>query len=521
VGTAKLGEFGEETNRKFVEAEAKTPRAPFWSRAWFWVGLAVIATGPFLFADIPPLADFPGHVGRYHIMLNLGHSPYLQRFYDFKWTLIGNLGADLLMMAIGPILGAERGAWVIAALTPALMVLSIFAVSRAVHGRVQPTSFLALPFVYASAFEWGFLNYDLAVALALLALALWIAWRGRPRLRSVVFIPLAFGLWVCHAAGWGLLGLLVGGYELQAAISDRGWRPAAIGQAALRVLPLTPPALLSISMIFHSGGLTPYRFAASMPATITYKLFVVFGELHDRILGLDVVSMLLVLVLFAFARSQGASITPALAIPATVVALATVLMPPVAAGITLADYRLAPVAVIVFILSIRADSMRPAPLFVVSALVLTGLRLAVTAHGWHNDSRIYERHLSALSSVPMGARILVLVPSNGLPDLLNYGSRPMAHLADLAIVRRDALVNSEWVIAGAQLLQVRANADIAYHTDPSQLVAPAKVSQALATARSDHFDYAWVLGRYPAGPTPEHLTQVYADDETRLFRVIR
>jgi hypothetical protein len=502
-----------------VKEGATRPERPLWASAWFWGGMALIATGPFLFASIPPMADFPGHVGRYHIMLDLGRSPYLQRFYGFKWTLIGNLGVDLLMMAVGPVLGAERGAWLIAGLTPALMVMGIFAVSRVVHGRVQPTSFLALPFVYASAFEWGFLNYDLAVALALLALALWIAWRGRPRLRSVVFIPLAFGLWVCHAAGWGLLGLLVGGYELQAAIGDRGWRPTALGQAALRVLPLAPPALFSVGTVFR--GATPYDAIASVHQTATqliaWKLFVLIDQLHDRIHGLDVASGLILVGLFLLALSRGALVSSALVLPAALICIATILIPPIVGGIDLADYRLAPVAAIVVVLAMQAGSMRWPLFIVVCALALTGVRLVVTA--WHADSKAYERHLTALNAVPMGARILALVPTVG--GAAPHWSRPMSHLADLAIVRRDALVNTQWTIANAQLLHVNANADIAWHADPSQFVASDKIGQSLATAPLDRFDFVWVLGRYPAGPAPGRLVPVYADDETRLFRVTR
>jgi hypothetical protein len=502
-------------------AAATRLEQPFWTRAWFWAGLALLATVPFLVADIPPLADFPGHVGRYHVMLDVGRSPYLQRFYGFRWTLVGNLGADLLMLAVGPVLGAERGAWAIAALTPALMVLGIFAVSRAVHGRVQPTAFLALPFVYASAFERGFLNYDLAVSLALLALALWIGWSARPWLRAAVFVPLAFGIWVCHAAGWGLLGLFIGGYELQAAIRAQGWRLAAVGMAILRLLPLTPPALLNVGTI--SRGAPAAVVAASTPHSFAglalYKVSFFFDQLHDRLHLLDAASVLLLLALFLFARSRAASVSPALGVSAALVGLVLILMPPTAAGIALADFRLAPVAVIVFILSIRAESMRGASLIVASALALTGLRLAVTAYGWDADAKAYQRHLSALQWTPMGARILALVPNEGAAA--PYTALPMGHLADLAIVRRDALVNSEWTIAGANLLQVKANADIAYHIDPSQFVVPDKVGQALATAPLDHFDYVWVLGRYPAAATPKDLAPVYADEETRLFRIIR
>jgi len=212
---------------------------------WFWSVLGLLATAPFLVAPIPPLPDFPGHVSQYHVMLHLGQSPYLQNFYGYHWILTGNLGVDLLMTIIGPMLGVERGTWAIAALTPALMVIGIFAISRAVHGRVQPCAFLALPFVYASAFLWGFLNYDLAVALTFLAVALWIEWRERRRLRAAIFVPIALGLWVCHAAGWGLLCLILGGYELQTALRDRGWSLVSTKQVIYRILPLLPPLLLS------------------------------------------------------------------------------------------------------------------------------------------------------------------------------------------------------------------------------------------------------------------------------------
>src|SRR5262245_12134340 len=154
-----------------MDIVGKSPGAdlPVWCHLWFWGLLALLMTGPFWVASLPPLPDYPGHVGQYHIMLELERSPHLQRFYDIHWSLVGNLGADLLMKAIGPFLGAEKGAWLIAAVTPGLMTLGIFSVSRAVHGRVQPYALVALPFVYASAFRWGFLNYGLSVVLALFA----------------------------------------------------------------------------------------------------------------------------------------------------------------------------------------------------------------------------------------------------------------------------------------------------------------------------------------------------------------
>src|SRR5579859_3675838 len=406
---------------------------PFWTRGWTWALIAVFATSPFWFAQIPPLTDFPGHVGQYHVMLDLGQSRYLGHFYGFKWSLVGNLGVDLLMLAVGPLLGVERGAWLIAALTPALMVAGIFAVSKAVHGRPQPTSLLALPFVYANAFEWGFLNYDLTVGLMLLAFALWVGWRERPKLRAPVFVALSFGLWVFHAAAWGAFCLFVGGFELQRAVEQRGWRWAAIGQTVLQVLPVAPPVLLALGM--PQPTTTPYNVGGSLPGLppgiVGYKLSILFNLLHDRSFPIDALSILVIAGLYIYARSKGAVIRTALALPAALTGLAVVLMPPIAAGSALADYRLAPVAVIAFLLALRFDSATGARLIASAALALTIVRVAVTAQGWHQDDQAFQRHLSALDRVPMGARILVLTTGSSASQWI-YGSRPLGHLADLA-----------------------------------------------------------------------------------------
>jgi len=504
--------LGAEPSRQ----ELAAGEAPFWSGKTFWGALALLAMVPFLVASIPPLPDFPGHVSQYHLMLNLDRSPDLQRFYGYHWLLTGNLGADLLMMVIGPVLGAERGAWAIAALTPALMVLGMFALSRAVHGRVQPGAFLALPFAYASAFLWGFLNYDLAVALALFAAALWIAWRDRLRLRAIVFVPAALGLWICHAAGWGLLCLIAGGYELQAAVKEHGWRLKSLQQVIWRTLPLVSPAVLSAAMIHKSTIPYPIEVTASGMQTGSplYKFFLFAGQLHDRIFPLDVASLFVLGGLYTFARFRGASLSYALAVPAGLIALAATLMPPIVSGSALADYRIAPVAIIIFFLAIRGGGS----FLVAASLVLVALRLGITAFGWHQDAQAYERHLSALNSVPKGARILVLVPSDTHRP---YAFRPMGHLADFAVVRRDALVNSQWVNTGAIPVQVKLNADIPYYADPSQYIAAEKVAHALATVPPDRFDYVWVLGRYPDGPKPDNLAAAYADEATKLFRIMR
>ena len=72
-----------------------------------WLCLALASTLPFIIAPIPVLPDLFTHIGRYHVM-NHQDDVWLSQYYAFDWHILGNLGIDLLMALIGPLLGTER-----------------------------------------------------------------------------------------------------------------------------------------------------------------------------------------------------------------------------------------------------------------------------------------------------------------------------------------------------------------------------------------------------------------------------
>lgn len=147
--------------------------------------------------------------------LDLATSPTLQPYYDFKWALIGNLGVDLLIVPLRALFGLEPGAKVAVILIPVLTTLGLLLMAREVHGRIPATAFFAIPFVYGYPFNFGFINFSLSMAFALLAFALWLRVRAKPRsIRALIFVPLSCAIWLTHAFGWGALGLLVWSAEL-------------------------------------------------------------------------------------------------------------------------------------------------------------------------------------------------------------------------------------------------------------------------------------------------------------------
>lgn len=49
------------------------------------------------------MPDYFSHVGRYFVLLN-PDDPVLASYYQVEWRLVGNLGVDLLVYALGQVL---------------------------------------------------------------------------------------------------------------------------------------------------------------------------------------------------------------------------------------------------------------------------------------------------------------------------------------------------------------------------------------------------------------------------------
>ena len=126
--------------------------------------------------------------------------------------------------------------------------------------------------------------------------------------------------------------------------------------------------------------------------------------------------------------------------------------------------------------------------------------------------------------MPQGARIHAVV----LQDRCRtpWQSSAYTHFASLAIGRRGALVNSQWLLPGAALLTVRPVADPALSHDPSQLVdgfdcsgpIPQPLAARIAQLEPGAWDYLWVLATRGVDPWPGHAP-VFRDGNSALYRL--
>ncbi len=503
----------------------------FWETSWFWGLVLLTASAPFWVSHIPPLMDLPGHMARYHIMRELPTSPELQRYYSFTWALMGNLGVDLIVYALKGMMSVERATWLVCLITVLLTTVSIPVLSKTVHGRVQPTALLALPFVYAHIFHFGFLNYALSVPLALLALALWIkcadlSWAKR----LALFAPIAMLIWLCHSAGWGIFALCAGMVSLQRMAARHGKKLLPLlWQTGLQVVPLAVPLLFMI--LWRAGTSDAEAVTGYRAGFVLEKLTYVMTLLRDQNKLLDGGALFLIIVCCGVAvLVRGARLARVAAWPALAICAAFAVMPTAVFGSFYADARLAHVAAMLLIVTIAwpdgPDKFKT--LIAALAIGLTATRLGMTTLAWAHADRAVTTHLTALDQVTKGARIFALhITVCGQPEqAIDYEYN---HLSDMSVVRRNSFVNSQWTVPGAQSLQIIYVVDARFRNDPSQYVfigdcvsnPNMQLTSVMADFPRDKFDYVWIAHGHLPQNLRSGLHLLYEDAKTQLFRIDR
>ena len=472
---------------------------PWWETRVFAAMLIGLAFVPLLYPSVPPLVDLLGHMGRYRVELDLAQSPDLQRYFSFKWHLIGNLGVDLLIIPLSKLVGLEMAVKLIAMIIPPLTVAGFLWVAREVHHRLPPTAALALPFALSHPFLFGFLNYTLSMALAFLSFGLWLrlARLGQTRRRAILFVPISFILFTCHTFGWGTLGLLC--FSAEAVRQhDRGidWWKAAY-RAALHALVMAGPVVLMLA----------WRADVAGAPTHGWFNWVSKGQwlaqaLRDRWQGLDVALLVAIGLCGAVAlTTRWFTLSRNLAFSALVLTIAFILLPWTVFGSAYADMRLAPFVLAVLVLGIRTRSKPPYRLAAALAVTATSLfvaKVAVTTVSIAIASDRQERQMTALDHVPRGAKMVTLV---GQPCAYSWTLFRESHLGAMAIVRRNAFSNDQWAVDGANLLTVRYSAAGYFRADPSQMVSDnqchkpksPRVDLAMRAIPRAAFDYVWTV----------------------------
>jgi hypothetical protein len=496
----------------------------WWERRTTVVALTLFAMVPLLWPTIAPLVDLPGHMGRYRVQLD-GDGSAIRHFYNFQWALIGNLGVDLLIVPLAKIFGLEFGVKLIVMAIPAVTVAGMLWIAREVHGRIPPTALFALPLAYGHPFLFGFVNFSLSMAFALVAFGLWLrlARLGRQKLRAVVFLLIAPLIWVTHTFGWGMLCVLAFSAELIRQHDRGGGWFRAFFHAGIQCLSLAPPILL---MILWRSGHVAGQTADWFHWARKWEWFQ--KTLRDRWQWFDEASVAVLCALFVAAiASRRLEVSRNLGATALFLLVVFICLPRIVFGSAYADMRLTPYLLAIPIIGIR---LRPratpgfAKALAIAGLVFCGARIASNTASFAIASAGFDRALTALNYVPENAR-LVSFSGHDCGDL--WSTNRMEHLGAIAIVRKRAYSNDQWDMAGAQLLTTNKPDALYFKADPSQVVTagPCRnrwrpLNWSLRNLPRDAFDYVWLMDPPVFDPAlTKGMTLIWQAGSDRLYRI--
>ncbi|MES2986473.1 MAG: hypothetical protein V4808_01070 [Pseudomonadota bacterium] len=518
----------------------------WWQTRWFVALCTILATVPLLWPDIPPLVDLPGHMGRYRVQLVYDQVPHLREWYNFQWSLMGNLGVDLLIIPLSRIFGLELAVKLIVIAIPAMTVAGLLWIAREVHGRIPATALFALPLAYAFPFHFGFVNFALSMAMALLAFGWWLrlARLGKLGFRAIVFVPISCAIWVAHTFGWGVLGVLAFSAELirqhdLREPSGKPWHQDLVNAwikpgffAGLHCVSMALPALLMVAWRSgeHVGGQTADMF------NWRAKILWVVQVFRDRWQLFDIASVgVLFLLLFKAVRDPNIEYSRNLALSGLFLLAVYIFLPRIVFGSAYADMRLVPFLLAIGIVAIRPRpgmSIRGAATVAMLGMAFFTVRIAATTWSFALYDRSYDRELKALEHLPEGSRLLSFV---GETCYNEWRMTRLQHLPGLALERKLSYTNDQWSMAGGQLLTVRYQSDRPrgdprrrFVHDPSQIVTDVQCPREywrpaafmLANFPRDIFDYVWVI-RPPAYDRrlEQGLIPVWRDGTSSLFKI--
>jgi hypothetical protein len=408
---------------------------------------------------------------------------------------------------------------------PPLTAAGFLWVAREVHGRIPPTAFFALPFIYGFPFLFGFVNFALSVAFAFLAFGLWLRLGRLDRtvVREWLFVPISLIVFFCHTYGWGLLGLMC--FSADAVrLHDRGrtWWRAGL-EAALRTSVMALPIL--IMLIWRSethGGQTVDWFDWKM------KWRWIYSALRDTWKWFDIGSLIVAALVFIYALvSRKLTLSRNLAFSAIVLAAAFAIIPRIVFGSAYADMRLAPYVIAVGLLAIRfrgEPDRKTAQVLAVLGLLFFATRTTATTLSLGLAGADQTAKLQAIDVIPRGARVITLT---GMPCTEYWPVLRNSHLGAMVIVRREGFSNDQWLLEGVNLLDLKYRSAGYFAADPSQLVRPngcrdrlhRTIDESLSALPRNDFDYVWLVDAPPYDPSiVEGLKPVWRGPGSILYQ---
>jgi hypothetical protein len=509
--------------------------------AWAWpaaaLSIVAVSLAPFLVVDVPAVLDYPNHLARFYVLAH-PDDPFLAKVYVAHWSILPNVGMDLIGQAVLRVLSPSVGGRLLLAGSLLAPLIGVALHARAAFGRWTWWSLGVGAIAYNGIFILGFMNFMLGLGVALAGAAAWRVLRRRGWDAAAAISGAVIGLcaFFCHLLGFGFFALLIGAQEADELL--RAWRERALSArrllaAAARIALALGPGAALYGFTHHAtqhGDILWW----SWPGKLVQWL--VPFMIYDLWLTIPTAIVVIGVAVLTWRRAWRA--------PGVSLALAGLLVlylvsPFAVAGGTFVDSRLPLMAALLLFAGItpRVSPRAAAVIAALFAAIIVG-RAGLVAYNWLGRASDLVELRADLAHIPPGSNIL---PARTAIDetrsdrfgrvLPNY-SRLDDHLAALALIERHAFWPLLFADPNQQPVAVRPPYDqiaapLGWSTPWPYLfnAPPTAIQVRLSPYLRDwraRFDYVLVVGpRPPRVPTPPGLTLIRAGDESSLYRVNR
>jgi hypothetical protein len=506
--------------------------------AWAWPAAALlivaVSLAPFVVVDVPAVLDYPNHLARFYILAH-PHDPILSKMYAPHWSILPNVGMDVVGDALLRVLPPQLGGRLILALSLLAPLAGATLYARAAFGRWTGWSLGVGVLAFNGMFLLGLMNFLFGLGVALAGAGAWRLLRrqGHNGLAGVVGAAIGLVAFFCHLLGFGFFALLIVADEADGLL--RLWREGRLPwrRVGATIAPLAAalgPAALLYVLTHHAaerGDLLVWRWRAKLVEWLSP--FLTYDLRAATITGVVVIGVTILL----WRRSQRAS---GVDLAVAALALLYLVAPFAAAGGTFLDTRIPlMVALLAFAgIAPQVDLRAGALIAIAFSLLLVG-RAAITAQNWQGRARDLADLRAELAYVEPGAKLLPT--ETKLPDAFPPGSgrvlpnlsRLDEHLGALAVIERHAFWPLLFADPGQQPLVVRPPYD--RFSQPLGNAAPWEDLAAGLPTRPElaaypyladwrtRFDYVLLLGPKAQGPTPAGLSLIRADEASSLYKI--
>lgn len=412
-------------------------------RGWWWASLIALCAAlllPLTLIEVPPLLDYPNHLARLFVLAFGADDPDLSRFYASHWTIIPNLGIDLIGPPLLGLLPVHVAGRVLLGVVILLPVLGTIAYSRAVTGQRSWWALGCGLVAYNQTVLLGFVNFAAATGLALLLAAAWLRWRDERPLATLAGAALGcVGLFFCHLMGVILFGVLISGHEL-----IRLWQVRAAGERAiLRRLAAGAAVFVAPAVLYVVSPLKREN-AEPLFRPMAEKARQLLAPFAGYDLALDTMAALLTLMmLLMLARMRHLRVPAAAGIALALSLVLFIAAPFGAKGTFHLDTRF-----IVLAGFLLFGGLLPRPLprggGVLLAAVIVGLfgaRMTVLSLAWVEQAGELRAVRRVMAAIPRGSAVyLAVAPPDRTATAppLSTGQRTDVHLAALLPIERRA-----------------------------------------------------------------------------------